>query len=270
MAVTDLLVIITAVIINRVPGIYFPDSYLSITHVCSLNIAFIHASRDSSVWLTVAFTFDRFLAICVQKLKRKYFTDKITAVIIGMVSTLGCLKSVPWYFVHEPIYIINNIPWYCKLKDIRYTSLWWTVFDWSDRILTPCLSFFLIFSLNVLTVKHILLSNRARKRLRVQDGTDGRSDPEMESRRKSIVLLFAISGSFMLLWMTYVAQFFYDRFTNNYKVKGFSDPKFILREIANMLQLLSCCTNTFIYVVTQRNFREQLQNILLRPLKLIK
>ncbi|XP_067834244.1 probable G-protein coupled receptor 139 [Heptranchias perlo] len=269
MAVTDLLVILTAVILNRIPGIYFPGSFLSITPVCSLSITLIYASRDSSVWLTVAFTFDRFVAICCQKLKIKYCTEKTAAVVIGTVCALICFKTVPWYFMHEPVYIINKIPWYCRQKDIRYTSIVWTAFDWSDRLLTPCLPFILILLLNVLTVRHILAANRARRRLRAHSNGENQSDPEMESRRKSIVLLFAISGSFILLWITYVVQFLYVRITNDYNIKSFSDPKFILQESGNMLQLLSSCTNTFIYAVTQSKFREELTNAVKYPLNLI-
>ncbi|XP_078269223.1 putative G-protein coupled receptor 139, partial [Rhinoraja longicauda] len=265
MAATDLLVIITAVLLNRIPAIYFPGSFLSITPVCSLSIALIYASRDSSVWLTVAFTFDRFVAICCQKLKRKYCTERTAVVVIGTVCALGSLKSVPWYFIHEPMFVINEVPWYCRLKEIRYTSPLWGAFDWFDRILTPCAPFILIILLNVLTVRFILAASKARRRLRVQGNGVKQSDPEMENRRKSIVLLFAISGSFILLWMTYVVQFCYERITNNVTIAGFSDPKFILQESANMLQLLNSCTNTFIYAVTQSSFRKELKDALKCP-----
>ncbi|XP_067870221.1 probable G-protein coupled receptor 139 [Heterodontus francisci] len=269
MAVTDLLVIITAVLLNRIPAVYFPNSFLSITPLCRLIITLIYASRDSSVWLTVTFTFDRFVAICCHKLKTKFCTEQMAAVIIGMVFALSCLINIPWYFIHEPIYIINNVPWYCRLKEIRYTSPIWAAFHWTDRILTPCLPFFLILFLNALTVRHILVASRFRRSFRAQINGENQGDPEMQNRRKSIVLLFAISGSFILLWMTYFVQFFYDRFTNGYKIKGFSDPKFSLRESTNMLQLLSCCTNTFIYTVTQSKFRVQLKHIVQYPLNVI-
>ncbi|XP_078268806.1 putative G-protein coupled receptor 139 [Rhinoraja longicauda] len=269
MAVTDLLVITTAVLLNRIPGIYFPGSFMSITPVCSLSITLIYASRDCSVWLTVAFTFDRFMAICCQRLKAKYCTEKTAAFIVGMVCSLACLKSIPWYFVHEPIYTSNNIPWYCRLKSVRYTLVGWTIFDWSDRLFTPCLAMLLILLLNFVTVRHIIAASRARKRLRVHSDAENRRDPEMESRRKSIVLLFAVSGSFILLWVVYVAQFFYERIGNNITIAGFNDPRFIFLESSNMLQLLSSCTNTFIYAVTQSKFREQLTAIVQYPIKLI-
>ncbi|XP_078268802.1 putative G-protein coupled receptor 139 [Rhinoraja longicauda] len=269
MAVTDLLVIITAVLLNRVPAIYFPSSFMSITPVCSLSIALIYAARDCSVWLTVSFTFDRFVAICCQKLKTKYCTERTAGVVIGTICVLGCLVNIPWYFLHEPIYIIDNVPWYCKLKEMRYSSPIWAGFHWVDRILTPCLPFLLVLFLNALTVRHILAASRARKRLRAQSNGEKHHDPEMESRKKSIVLLFAISCSFILLWLAYVAYFVHERIHVNYNIKGFNDPVFILLESANMLQLLSCCTNTFIYAVTQRKFREQLKMAALSPLTLI-
>uniref|UniRef100_UPI00398E6BD4 probable G-protein coupled receptor 139 n=1 Tax=Pristiophorus japonicus TaxID=55135 RepID=UPI00398E6BD4 len=269
MAVTDLLVIITAVILNRIPGIYFPGSFLSITPVCSLSIAIINATRDSSVWLTVAFTFDRFVAICCHTLNTKYCTEKTATVVIGTVCALGCLSNIPWFFKHEPIVIIDKVPWFCRLKEKSYTSPLWTAFDWLDNLLTPCLPFLLILLLNAVTVRHILAASLARSRLRAHSNGENQSDPEMESRRKSVILLFAISVSFILLWMTYVAQFLYERFTNDYKINGFTDPKFIVRESANMFQLLSCSTNTFIYSVTQSKFREQLNKMLLYPLALI-
>ncbi|XP_067837596.1 probable G-protein coupled receptor 139 [Heptranchias perlo] len=269
MAVTDLLVIITAVILNRISVIYFPVLFLSITPVCSLKIALIYAARDSSVWLTVAFTVDRFVAICCQKLKTKYCTEKTAAVVIGTVCVLSCLKNIPWYFVYEPLYIIDGVPWYCNIKLSFYSELVWTAFDWIDRILNPCAPFLLMLLLNALTVRNILVANRARRRLRAHSNAENQSDPEMESRRKSIVLLFAISGSFILLWMTYFVNFLYVRITNDYKISGFNDPKFILQESGNMLQLLSCCTNTCIYAVTQSKFREQCMKMMKSPANLM-
>ncbi|XP_067869934.1 probable G-protein coupled receptor 139 [Heterodontus francisci] len=270
MAVSDLLVIITAVILNRISGMFFPFSLLSTTPACSIICVLIYAARDSSVWLTVAFTFDRFVAICCQKLKTKYCTEKTADLAIGTVCALSCLKNIPSYLIYEPMFIINNVPWLCNIKMTYYTSAGWAVYDWLGRISAPCVPFLLMLLLNVLTVRHILAASRGRRRLRAESKEKTQIDPELESRRKSIVLLFTISGSFILLWTTYVVNFLYARATNNYfSGTNFSDPKFILQETGNSLQLLSCCTNTFIYAVTQRKFRLELRNVLKWPLSLI-
>ncbi|XP_072125806.1 probable G-protein coupled receptor 139 [Mobula birostris] len=264
MAVADLLVLIMAVILNRLGAIYFPLSFLSITPVCSLRIVMIYITRDGSVWLTVAFTFDRCVAICCQKLKAKYCTESTAVFVMVTVCVVSCLKNIPIYLIYEPLYVVNNIPWFCNIKQSFYSDISWIAFDSIYYILNPCVPFFMILLFNVLTVKHILEVSKVRRRLRVQNNQTKQNDPEMESRKKSIVLLFAISGSFIMLWTTHVVNFLYVRLTNsNYSVGSKpNDPRFILQESGIMLQLLSCCTNTCIYGATQRKFREQFMKAL--------
>lgn len=260
MAVTDLLLIISAVILNRIAGIFFIDSFLSTTPACSVGTVLINSCRDCSVWLTVAFTFDRFVAICGLELKTWYCTEKTAAVVIAAVCVLACVKNIPIYFTYQPLYIVDNVSWFCEIKHSYYTSHAWIAYDWLDRITTPCAPFCLILLLNVLTVRHVLAASRARRSLRGNKNDPDHRDPEMANRRKSILLLFAISVSFLLLWSTYVGQFLYVRIVGDSYFTGFDfdDPMFLLQESANMLQLLSSCTNTFIYVVTQTNFRKEL------------
>ncbi|XP_048456449.1 probable G-protein coupled receptor 139 [Rhincodon typus] len=270
MAVTDFLVVVTAVILNRIAGIYFPYSFLSITPVCSFRSALIYAALDSSAWLTVAFTFDRFVAICCQKMKIKYCTEKIATRVILFLSALSCVKNACFYFAFEPIYIINKVPWFCEIKAMVYTEAAWAAFDWIRSTLNPFLPFILILLLNALTVRHILVANRARKRLRAQNNGQNHNDPEMEKRKKSIVLLFAISGSFILLYLLFFTTILYVRIANVPYPSGsdFNNPTFLLQESGYMLQFLSSCINPFIYAGTQNKFRGELKKGVKYPLML--
>ncbi|XP_078391561.1 putative G-protein coupled receptor 139 [Cetorhinus maximus] len=263
-AVSDFLVIITAAILNRIGRIYFRDSVLSTTPASAVSIMLVFATRDGSVWLTVAFTIDRFVAICCQGLKTRYCTGKTAVLVIGLVSTLSCVKNAPLYFVCQPLYILDGVPWFCDRKSTYFTLPAWQAYDWLDRILTPFLPFFLILLLNALTVRHILAAIRARRRLR---GTKSHRDPEMVNRKRSIILLFSIALSFLLLWATYVGHFLYVRITGKgyFKSLNFNDPQYILQETANMLQLVSSCNNVFIYAVAQKKFREELRKVLMWP-----
>ncbi|XP_060701230.1 probable G-protein coupled receptor 139 [Hemiscyllium ocellatum] len=260
MAGTDLLVMITIVILNRIAGIYFPSSFLSITPVCSFRSALNFAIIDSSAWITVAFTFDRFVAICSQKLKVTYCTEKIAAWVIGLVCALSCLKNIPTYFVYEPVYVVDQVPWFCGIKDIFYLSPAWGAYECTRAILTPLLPFLLILLLNALTVRHILAANRARKRLCNQNNAENQNDPEIEKRRKSIILLFAISGSFLLLYALFCTSILHVRLANlTYSASSdFSNTAFFLQQTGYMLQLLSSCINPFIYAGTQPAFDKML------------
>eukprot|EP00062_Callorhinchus_milii_P024461 gi/632984394/ref/XP_007909117.1/ PREDICTED: probable G-protein coupled receptor 139 [Callorhinchus milii] len=251
MAAADFFVLLVDVILNRIGGLYFPNSFLYITPVCTIKVALIYVTTDGSVWLTVAFTLDRFIAICCPNLKVKYCHERTAAFVITTVCLLSGVKNIPWLFVQEPIYINNNIPWMCQLMANFYTSLAWAAFEWFQVILTPLLPFCLIVLLNALTMRSILLANRVRRVLRGQSRGENQKDPEIETRKRSIVLLFTITGCFVFLWLTQVVFFFYWRITKTYTYTGPEDPVYITQESAYLLQLLGTCTNTCIYAVTQ-------------------
>ncbi|XP_067882415.1 probable G-protein coupled receptor 139 [Heterodontus francisci] len=264
MAAADLLVVVTDVILRCIADIYFPVSFLTITPICRLNAVLLFAATETSVWFTVAFTFDRFVAICCQKLKTKYCTDKMAAAVLGAVSVLSCLQSIPWYFVFDPEYIMENVPRGCVMKQIFFTAPAWGAFELLHLILTPCVPFILILLLNAVTARYILVASRVRKGLRGHDNIRKHNDPEIENRKKSIVLLFSISGTFILLWSTEVVYFISLHVTNAQYYMA-SD----LESVGIMLQLLSTCTNACIYGVTQRKFRGEMKNAILYSLHLI-
>ncbi|XP_067894302.1 probable G-protein coupled receptor 139 [Heterodontus francisci] len=265
MAVADLLVVFTDVILFGVIHFHFPGTYLDTTPARSLVLVLLYAATDISVWFTVAFTFDRFVTICCHKLKTKYCTEKTVTVLIMTVSVLFCLQNIPWYFVYEPEFILDNVPWGSTLSVSFYTEAAWTAFDILNIILTPFLPFVLILLLNALTVRHILVANRVRRKLLDHSKSENHTDPEMENRRKSIILIFTISGSFILLWMTTVLYFLYWQIADIFSYTGPHDPAYIAEQSGYMLQLLSTCTNTCIYAVTQTKFREQLKNAVKYP-----
>ncbi|XP_062894259.1 probable G-protein coupled receptor 139 [Mobula hypostoma] len=264
MAAADLLVVISDPLMRWTAVIYFPRSFLLITPVCRLNHWLISASTAASVWLTVAFTVDRFVAICCEKLKTRYCTERTAAVVIGTVSVLACLEGVPWSFAYGPGEIIDGVPWGCVRTQSYTNTPSWAAFDMFDLILTPCAPFFLILLFNILTVRRILAASRARRGLRGQKSGENDKDREMENRRKSIVLLFSITGCFIMFWATYVVFYIYQRISKSFDY-SFTDPRYITQHTSEILQILSSCTNTCIYAVTQSKFRDELKNAVKYP-----
>ncbi|XP_048474485.1 probable G-protein coupled receptor 139 [Rhincodon typus] len=254
MAVLDLLVVIIEIILSRIEHDFFPLSFLDITPVCSVHYALRRLAIDCSVWFTVMFTFDRYVTICCEKLKAKYCTEKTATVVLATTSSLLCLKNIPIYFRFEPDVIVDNIPWYCCNSDAYYYDPVWEGFKNFEKILTPIFPFGLILFLNALTVRHILVASRVRKSLKGQSKGENSSDPEMESRRQCVILLFAISGCFVFLWLWYILYYF-----------DVDDPlgsngEYIFKQVAYMLRNLNCCTNTIVYVASLSKFREKLRN----------
>ncbi|XP_048476013.1 probable G-protein coupled receptor 139 [Rhincodon typus] len=267
MAVADLLVVVFDAIMWITIPIYLPHSFVNLTLMCSLFSALGSAATVISVWFTVTFTFDRFVAICYERLKTKFCTKKTAATFLGTVTMLGCLESLPWYFIYEPRYIIDNIPWGCVQKSSYFNSPAWAAFQMINDILTPCVPFFLILLFNVLTVRRILVSSQIRRALRGQRSGERHKDVEVENRWKSIILLVSISASFVLLWVTKVVYNIYSRIRDIQFYDSYTDPCFITDRTAKMLQVLSSCTNTCIYAVSQSKFRKELKNAMTYPFK---
>ncbi|XP_067878795.1 probable G-protein coupled receptor 139 [Heterodontus francisci] len=259
MATADLMVVVIDVIVNRINSMYFPVSFLSVTPVCIISFVLYIVFVDCSVWFTVAFTFDRFVAICYQKLQAKYCTERTATVAIVIVCVFSCVRTIPFYFLMEPAFLIDNIPWHCVPRADYYTSPFWKAHEWFDRFITPFVPMLLIMFFNALTTRHILAANRVRRGLRRY--SEKQNDPEVNSRRKSMILLFTISANFILLWMTYVVHAVLWPVTNVYYAdKYYSNPIYITQQVGFMLLLLCSCTNTCIYGLTQRKFREELKN----------
>ncbi|XP_067830246.1 G-protein coupled receptor daf-37-like [Heptranchias perlo] len=269
MAIADLLVMIFDVILYGMKDIYFPYSFLNYTSVCRINLPLIYFAIDCSVWLTVTFAFDRFVAICCRNLRTKYCTDKTAATVIVTVCGLSFLENVPMWFTYEPREVIDNTSWFCKAQSSFYTSPAWIAYLWLDSILTPFAPFVLILLLNALTIRHILAANIIRKGLQGNNG-ENQNDPEMRNRRKSIIFLLAISGNFVLLWMLTLMYYMCVQIADSQFLQtDYTDPFTIMEQTGYLLQRFSSCTNTIIYAVVQTKFREELVNTVKSPFTLI-
>ncbi|XP_078251215.1 putative G-protein coupled receptor 139 [Rhinoraja longicauda] len=259
MAAADLIVVLVTVIVEQINNIYVLVNFLLITPVCAVTLVLRVATTDCSVWFTVAFTFDRYIAISCQRLRKRYCTERTANVVAVTVGILCYVRCIPFYFMVEPYEIIDRVPWRCVQKTEFFTSSIYKAFILFDSIITPLLPICLILFLNGLTVKYIIVANKVRRGLR--NITENKKDPEMENRRTSMILLFALSANFILLWMPFVVHsmiwhvenyFYTDRYLNT--------PMYIAQQFGFMFQFLSSCTNTCIYGLTQRKFREELKN----------
>ncbi|XP_072893594.1 probable G-protein coupled receptor 139 [Hemitrygon akajei] len=264
MAVADLAVVIIEVVFYQIVETYQVDWLRPSVPFCLVHYVLCYVSLDCSVWLTVAFTFDRFVAICWSKIQRKYCNPRVAGWVIGTICVAYCLKDVPNYFLHKGR--ADPYSTHCTLKWGLHKQPGFEWFYWVDRLLNPLLPFFLILFLSSLTVRQILVASRVRRGLRGQKIGEKQQDPEMRSRRQSIVLLFTLSASFLMCWATTTVVFIFLRFP--YMDLETAFRLWRAQKAVSVIQLFSCCTNTFIYSVTQRKFREHLKTAALCPISL--
>ncbi|XP_067884409.1 probable G-protein coupled receptor 139 [Heterodontus francisci] len=263
MATADLLVMLFNIIGVNILSKRFPHSFLSYTAVCKFMIYMLCTNHGMSMWFTVSFTFDRLVAICCQQLKRKYCTVRTAAAVLTTLSILIYSQTIPFWFVYEHKQIINNIHWFIRPSVAFISSPAGAAYLLLQNIIYTWLPFALILLLNVLTVRRILITSRARRGLRTHSSESPR-DQEMENRKKSIILLFTVSASFILLNLPSAVSHATSSIAVHYR-PDYTSPAYIATQTGVMLQYLSSCTNTCIYAAAQTKFREELKKVMKSP-----
>ncbi|XP_062895482.1 probable G-protein coupled receptor 139 [Mobula hypostoma] len=268
MSAADLAVVFLDVILMKIPKA-FPDDFSFLFHlrVCRTHVFLLQATTDCSVWF--AFTFHRFVAICFQDLNTIYCTERTAAVVLSTVTALSCLKNVFWFFMVQDIYTSSNVWWPCMQRWELLGSLFWIAIDVARTVFSTVIPFLVVILLNAFTITNVLLASRARGRLRATSRGQSSRDPEMHSRRKSLVLLLVVSGNYILLWALYGVTAIWNRMVYVVNPQYWVTMPYFFTELCYMLQLLSCCTNTALYAVSQTKFRQQLKQVLNSPLTLI-
>ncbi|GCC18780.1 hypothetical protein chiPu_0021714 [Chiloscyllium punctatum] len=252
MSTADLLVLIFYVVLYRILLPRFYHVFYFYTFGCRLISILIAAVIDCSVWLTVSFSFDRFIIICFQQFRRTYCSLKCATLIIAVIYLLTYCRNLPYYFAILTHHVHNNIQFGCKTNPNIDTSP-----EWLHTILTPLVPYVCVVLLNLLTIRQVLVASQIRRGFRGSGGEAG--DPEMQSRRRALMLLFAASANFIILWITTVGLFLFSRMTYTYFYRDFNDPFAIVNEISRMLRVLNCSTSTCMDALTQARFREELR-----------
>ncbi|XP_075450821.1 putative G-protein coupled receptor 139 [Ascaphus truei] len=216
----------------------------------------------SLTWLTVAFTFDRYVIVCCMNLKLRYCKPSITRGIIIGVYVGAFLVAMPTFWMYVPVRTLqpdgtlfhictlhrnlSMIP-FLSIYDHIQTSVW-IVFPLVSLVLT-----------NGLTVWYITITTRLRQGLKKGSAGKDVEDPEVARRKKSVTLLAMITISFLAHWLPKMFIKVIERLTyppvNRY---DFYHPVNVVRMLSNMLIVLSSFSNMCIYSLTITKFREEL------------
>ncbi|XP_069798643.1 G-protein coupled receptor 15-like [Narcine bancroftii] len=267
MAVADFTVIVINVILYEIMIPRLLNTFLHHTNFLIAMMYVLAITLELSQWSTVAFTVDRYVAICCQKLKPKYCRVKTLSILAPIILILLCVENIPLLFAFEPRQIIGTVSWGTRpILDVLASPAF-VAFIRVKSIQSLFIVFGLMFLFNGLTIRHILLVSKARRAFRSYKSGNAH-DREMESRKRSIVLLFSVSASFTLLWLPVTVTYFITSFTM-YVNRDYFSPAQIAVHVGTLLVNLSSCTNTFIYAATQSKFKEELKTLKAFPCSFI-
>lgn len=260
MCIADTMVLIHIVILEFILQYFTTEPFWSRVPWCMIRDVLSYGAYNSSVWLVVCFTIERFIAVRTLLRKSKFCTKKCALCVIGCVFILSHLFSVPYYWANESKLLNGTGRWKCVYNANR-TRLYVESLVWFQNTLVYILPYIIIFTLNAFVLSRICQSNQIHC-----EGKNIRSlrrFPQIKQRMKSVVLLLAVSLTFVNLCTTrFVTQIIIK--TMHYKIER-SDYNLIINiaaDIGTMLDLTNTAINMYLYACTQYRFRKELLHIL--------
>ncbi|KAM4771278.1 putative G-protein coupled receptor 139 [Rhinophrynus dorsalis] len=262
LAVSNFLLILVVTVFRDIFYFYVDVTLWGPESSCSVSNWIYFTCVYSLAWLTVAFTFDRYVIVCCMKMKLWYCRPSTTRLVIIGVYVCAFLVAMPTFWMYVPVRTtqpdgtlfhicslhrnLSMIPFLSVYDHIQTTV--WIVFPLVSLVLT-----------NGLTVWHITVTTRVRQGLKGSATGKERDDPEVARRKKSVTLLAMITISFLAHWLPKMVIKVVERFTyppvNRY---DFYHVVNVVRMLCNMLLVLSSFSNMCIYSLAITKFREEL------------
>uniref|UniRef100_UPI00398E8091 probable G-protein coupled receptor 139 n=1 Tax=Pristiophorus japonicus TaxID=55135 RepID=UPI00398E8091 len=266
-SVADTLVLILIVISELVLRFYILEPFWARDPWCTVRDIFNYGAYNASVWLVVTFTVERFIAISSFRLKIKLCTSRCAIMVITLTYVLSYLLAIPYFWSnHSQARLIpmnvseaHKIIYVCVYKrNISHFFVHGLV--WFQTVLDYIIPFIIIFTLNGLTLRLIVQSNKVHHSCEVKGIGNSASSLHFKAQKtKSIVLLITVSLSFAHLCVTRlvtqliirIAYYDIDRADYSHTIN-------IVADIGSMIDLTNMAINMYLYACTQTKFRKEL------------
>ncbi|XP_056414194.1 transmembrane protein 183A isoform X6 [Hyla sarda] len=258
MAVADTMVLIEIVILELILKYYTIEPFWSREPWCMIRDVLNYGAYNTSVWLVVCFTIERFVAIRAVCVKPKMCTRRYTLYLIATVFFCGHLMSVPYFWSNESK-PLNGTNGFICVYSARMPKLYVDGLVWFQNTLVYIIPFIIIFTLNGFILKQISQSNKVHTEMQQNRKSFSAFVMVKKQRVKSMVLLVTISMTFSYLCSTrFVTQILIK--TVHYKIDraDYSQSINIAADIGTMLDLTNTAVNMYLYACTQSRFRKEI------------
>ena len=223
--------------------------------LCKITSVLSFTVSDYSVWLIIAVTVERYIAVC-HPLKANSFCNKPRAkrVICGLLAFFFIL-NMHFFWTVKIVTIPHKGEEINRCDSGAVENVW----PWVDAMIYSFLPFLIIIILNGCIIRQVVKAHRCRDGLRQATPYEQRR-PSHEGSTRLTIMLLTISFAFLLttlpLNIVGIATAFYNRsaMTDLHLVARLK----LARTITEMLMYGNHSMNFFLYCATGQKFRHQL------------
>lgn len=264
LAIMDIILLMTNLLqlwIRQLTGIFIQDEA---DWLCKLFIFLGFFSSDASVWLIIAVTIERWIAVQMPLKTSIICTPRRTK--LSIICLLFSIASINCHFLWsmELQEVKNNNTkhiYECKASP-DYHVLTYNVWPWVDAIIYSFLPFVIISVVNIMIIKTVCTARRKRETLLITTKQN-----MMEIRRtnsKLTVMLLSLSFSFLFLTLPMNIMMIAVVFWNKNIHSEQENASFnLMRTITELLMYTNHTINFMLYFLTGQRFRQQFAKIFL-------
>ena len=237
--------------------------------LCKLIVFLGYVCSDTSVWLIIAVTAERFFVVYFPlQAPRLCNVKNARIVIVGITllfSSINChlLWSVELEVGHYNDTVIKQ----CHAKG-NYTLLVHVIWPWVDAAFYSFVPFVLILVFNILIIRQVFMAKKTRSKMLTLSACQrhlvkpSKYKNQCETSRKITCMLLVISFTFLLTTLPVNIILIVSTVDTSYKeqVEPFAKMQ-LANALTTLLMYTNHCINFYLYCATGRKFREQFRNL---------
>ena len=231
-----------------------------------------YVCSDSSVWLIIAVTVERYIAVCFPlRAPRMCNTRRALIVVILIIVALSLVNGHMLWTV-ELSYKYHNGSYVSKCDpSVNYKTLIKEIWPWVDAAIYSFVPFVIITVLNIQIIRQVLYSRKQRnalQQLTVTSKVNGiiyktRAKRHCEGSKKLTCMLLAVSFTFLLTTLPMNVLQIVSAFIGPNQDDGSAEYALryakltLARTVVELLMYINHSINFFLYCATGRKFRLQ-------------
>ncbi|CAG5131823.1 unnamed protein product [Candidula unifasciata] len=241
---------------------------------CKINSWIVYVALDTSVWILVAFTFERILSVFVPHKVKSYCTRMSSVlIVIGVLIGMMAINGHILYGVDlQTFRRRNNTSYFCYYVSSEYALFFGELFPWLDFSVYCCVPFFILIIGNTCIATRVFLSRRKTRKVAV---LDIKPDPKLAlkntttkrslkatkrvERISSMTTILLILNSVFLITTTPVSVYFIVRPKLQFQSSFYNSAVLTLvYTVVNLVMYTNNSVNFILYCVTGSRFRKEL------------